>query len=65
MGAARGDTDTALGVRVLRDTPTATAVCVALHGSDASLAEDRYRITGIESQCASTGQVTTVLKATK
>ena len=43
----------------------ATNVCIALRGSDASLADDGYRITGIASPCASNGQVNNVLQAAK
>ena len=40
-------------------------MAVAIRVADASLAKDRYRITGIESKCAALGQIGSVLRALK
>ena len=65
LGAVKGDKTNAVGMRVLRDSPNAKAIAIALNGSDASLAKHHYRIIGIESMCATLKQVGKVLHAMK
>ena len=65
LGAVKHEKANAIGLRVRRDSPQAKQVPVAIRGTHASLAKDRYRTTGIESKCATLGQTGSVLHALK
>ena len=61
LGVVKHPKSGLLGVRTLRNSPQAKAAAIAIEGTDAVLAQTRYRITGIEAKCATTGQITKVL----
>ena len=65
LGVVRHNTKGLLGIRALRDSPEASATAVELRGSDASLADTRYRITGIAGHLATLTQVKQVLASLK
>ena len=65
LGVVRHTIKGLLGIRAQRDSPEARATAVEIRGSDASLADNRYRITGIEGHLATLTQVKQVLSALK
>ena len=62
LGVVRHAKSNHLGIRVTRDTDTAKAVAKAIRGSDATLAKERYRITGIASKHATMTQIAKALQ---
>ena len=61
LGVVRHTTKGLLGIRALRDSSEARQTAIALRGSDASLADNRFRITGIQGHLATLTQVKKVL----
>ena len=59
FGAVKGAKS--VGIRVRPNTDAASAVAIAVRGTDAALASLRFRITGIEPNCATRNQVSIVL----
>ena len=65
LGAVKHEKTNAIGLRIIRDSPQAKQVAVAIRGTDASLAKGRYRIAGIESKCATLTQIGSALHTMK
>eukprot|EP00959_Pyramimonas_sp_CCMP1952_P445638 9330300-Pyramimonas_sp.AAC.1 len=64
-GAAKHGRTGALGIRAPRDSRIARDIALRARDTDASPATKRYRITNVESKCATTTQVSKVLAAIK
>ena len=63
LGVVRHTTKGLLGIRAVRDSSEARQTAIALRGNDASLADNRFRITGIQGHLATLTQVKKVLSS--
>ena len=62
-GVVKGKTH--VGIRVVETSDVANAVAMDIRGTTAALGCVRYRITGMQSPCATKGQVTQVIQSMK